>query len=72
MNAFRQDITARKREFLELIEKVESATGQRIEAECYKRPKPTDDADLARFFAWKGAKFVAAWYNSYGEYNEEI
>ena len=54
MNAFRQDITARKREFLELIEKVESATGQQIAAECYKRPKPTEDADLARFFAWKG------------------
>jgi uncharacterized protein (TIGR02453 family) len=54
MNAFRQDITARKREFLEMIEKVESATGQQVEAECYKRPKPTDDPDLARFFAWKG------------------
>ena len=54
MNAFRQDITARKREFLKLIEMVESATGQGIEAECYKRPKPTDDPDLARFFAWKG------------------
>ena len=54
MNAFRQDITSRKREFLEMIEKVESATGQTIAAECYKRPKPTDDADLLRFFAWKG------------------
>ena len=54
LNDFRQDITARKREFLEMIEKVETATGQRIEAECYKRPKPTDDPDLARFFAWKG------------------
>ena len=54
MNAFRQDITARKREFLELIEMVESATGQTVEAECYKRPKPTDDPDLARFYAWKG------------------
>ena len=54
MNDFRQDITARKREFLEMIEKVESATGQQVEAECYKRPKPTDDPDLVRFFAWKG------------------
>ena len=54
MNAFRQDITARKREFLEMIEKVEEATGQTVAAECYKRPKPTDDPDLLRFFAWKG------------------
>ena len=54
LNDFRQDITARKREFLAMIERVETATGQTIQAECYKRPKPTDDPDLTRFFAWKG------------------
>jgi hypothetical protein len=33
---------------------VESATGQSITADLYKRPKTTDNPDLARFFAWKG------------------
>ena len=54
LNDFRQDITARKREFLEMIEKVETATGQRIEAECYKRPKVAPLPELERFYAWKG------------------
>ena len=54
LNDFRQDITARKREFLELIASVEAAVGQPILAETYKRPKPTDDEELKRFFAWKG------------------
>jgi hypothetical protein len=54
LNDFRQDITARKREFLEMIASVEEAVGQPIVAETYKRPKPTDDEELKRFFAWKG------------------
>ena len=54
LNDFRQDITARKREFLEMIRSVEKAVGQPVTAETYKRPKPTDDEDLKRFFAWKG------------------
>ena len=29
-------------------------TGQSITADLYKRPKTTDNPDLARFFAWKG------------------
>ena len=54
MKDFRQDITVRKREFLEMIASVEEAVGQPVLAETYKRPKPTDDEDLERFFAWKG------------------
>ena len=38
----------------ELIRKTEEAVGQPVTAELYKRPKPTDNPDLERFFAWKG------------------
>ena len=54
MEDFRRHITAYPGEFLELIRKTEEAVGQPITAELYKRPKPTDDPDLQRFFAWKG------------------
>ena len=50
---FRRYISAKPAEFLALIEQVESATGQTIEAECYKRPRPCPDPRLERFFAWK-------------------
>ena len=52
--SFRQYIAAKPDDFLKMIAEVESATGQSITAEAYKRPKPTDNPDLARFFAWKG------------------
>ena len=51
---FRRRIAAKPEEFLEMIEKVESATGQKVLAECYKRPKPCDDPRLAPYFAWRG------------------
>ena len=54
MEDFRKHITAYPDEFLELIRSTEEAVGQPITAELYKRPKPTDNPDLAPFFAWKG------------------
>jgi uncharacterized protein (TIGR02453 family) len=52
--SFRQYIAAKPDDFLKMIAEVESATGQSITADLYKRPKTTDNPDLARFFAWKG------------------
>ena len=37
------------------MQATEAAAGVPITAELYKRPKPTDNPDLERFFAWKGA-----------------
>ena len=54
MEDFRRAISAKPDEFLAMIENVESATGMKIAAECYKRPKPCDNPDLAPYFAWKG------------------
>ena len=53
MADFRQEITNRPEEFLSLIRKAEADTGIPITAECYKRPKPTENPDLAPYFAWK-------------------
>jgi hypothetical protein len=55
MEAFRQHIAAFPDEFLKLIRDTEAATGIPITAECYKRPKPTDNPALEPYFAWKGA-----------------
>ena len=54
MEDFRKHITAYPDEFLELIRSTEEAVGQPITAELYKRPKVTDNPDLAPYFAWKG------------------
>ena len=54
MEAFRRDITARPHEFLKAVRAVEEAAGMTVTAQCYKRPKPTDNPDLAPYFAWKG------------------
>ena len=54
MADFRRDISEHSDAFLKLIRKTEKETGVQIQAECYKRPKPTDDPRLERFFAWKG------------------
>lgn len=54
MEAIRQDIVRDSKGFLKMIKKVEKDTGIPITAETYKRPKPTDDKALERFFAWKG------------------
>lgn len=53
MENFRRHITAYPDEFLNLIKTTEEAVGQKIYADCYKRPKQTDNPDLAPFFAWK-------------------
>ena len=54
MEDFRKHITAYPDEFLNLIRATEEAVGQPVTAELYKRPKPTDNPDLAPYFAWKG------------------
>ncbi len=51
---FRRQISAQPRPFLELIRATEEAVGQSITAQCYKRPKATDNPELQRFFAWRG------------------
>ena len=51
---FRRNISAKPDAFLKLISDTEAAVGQPILAECYKRPKPTDNPALAPYFAWKG------------------
>ena len=53
MKAFRRQITAQSRPFLEMIQQVEQAMGQSIQAACYKRPEACEDPALARFFSWK-------------------
>ena len=54
MESFRQSISAKPDEFLKLMENTEKAVGQPITADCYKRPKVTDNEALAPYFAWKG------------------
>jgi uncharacterized protein (TIGR02453 family) len=54
MEAFRRHIQAYPDEFLNLIRTTEEAVGMQITAQLYKRPKPTDNPDLASYFAWKG------------------
>ena len=54
MEDFRKYISAKPDEFLNMIQEVEEAVGQKITADCYKRPKPCDNPDLAPYFAWKG------------------
>ena len=54
MEDFRKYISAKPDEFLNMIQEVEDAVGQKITADCYKRPKPCDNPDLAPYFAWKG------------------
>ena len=54
MEAFRRHITAYPEEFLTLIRSTEEQTGTPIHADCYKRPKPTEDDRLLPYFAWRG------------------
>ena len=54
MKDFRDYITAKPDDFLELIRSTEEAVGMPITADLYKRPKPTDNPDLVPYFAWKG------------------
>ena len=54
MEAFRKYISAKPDEFLTMVREVEEAVGQKITADCYKRPKPCDNPDLVPYFAWRG------------------
>ena len=54
MEEFRKYISAKPDEFLTLIRETEASVGQKITADCYKRPKPCDNPDLAPYFAWRG------------------
>ncbi len=51
---FRRHITTYPREFLSLIQSTEAAVGMPVSAECYKRPKPTENPALEPYFSWKG------------------
>ena len=53
MKEFRRTIAAEPRKFLEMIDSVESATGQRIAAGEYKHPEKCENPELARFYLWK-------------------
>ena len=54
LEQMRKEWAAQPHQFLELIKGTEETTGVPITADLYKRPKPTDNPDLERFFAWKG------------------
>ena len=54
LEQMRKEWVAQPQQFLELIKGTEETTGVPITADLYKRPKPTDNPDLERFFAWKG------------------
>ena len=54
LEEFRRNISAKPDDFLKLISDTEAAAGQPVTAECYKRPKPTDNPALIPYFAWKG------------------
>ncbi len=54
MEEFRSYITAYPGEFLSLMRRTEKAVGMPVTAQCYKRPKPTDNPELAPYFAWRG------------------
>ena len=53
MEEFRREISRDPEPFLELIDRVEKATGVTVTAGEYKRPKPCEDPRLERFFRWK-------------------
>ena len=52
---FRKEISLHPKKFLKMIRSAEAATGIPITADCYKRPKPTDNEALAPYFAFKSA-----------------
>ena len=51
---FRRRIAAKPDEFLKMLEETESAVGQKVTADCYKRPKPCDNPDLVPYYSWRG------------------
>jgi len=55
MESFRSRISARPDEFLRLIGSTQRAVDTEITAQCYKRPKPTENKALEPYFAWRNA-----------------
>ena len=53
MKEFRKRIAAKPDDFLDMIESVESAVGQKIAARQYKRWEPCEDPRLERFYRWR-------------------
>lgn len=53
MENFRREISAHPREFLDLMEQTERQLGIPLTAQCYKRPKETENEALKPYFAWK-------------------
>ncbi len=53
MEAFRQELSANPRPFLELMETAEKEIGFPMQAECYKKPKDTANEALLPYFAWR-------------------
>ncbi len=49
----RRDMAERPREFLELIQQTEKATGLPITAETYKRPKEAPIPELTPYYGWR-------------------
>ena len=54
MAAIRQYAAEHTQEVTKLFAAVEKATGASIQAETYKRAKPTDIPELERLYSWKG------------------
>ena len=55
MEAVRKHMADNPKEFLQLIQSTEKATGLPVTAACYKRPKEAPDPALAPFYAWKNS-----------------
>ena len=53
MELFRKTVSADPDAFLSALEATERATGEKVTADCYKRPKPCENPDLLPFFSWK-------------------
>ncbi len=53
LEEFRKRIAAQPEPFLKLMASTETAVGQPVTAECYKRPKVPEDSRLAPYFAWR-------------------
>lgn len=53
MELFRRRIAAQPEAFLNVLGNTEKATGMKVSAAGYKRPKPTENPDLAPYFGWK-------------------
>lgn len=53
MADFRSRISARPDEFLTMLADTEAAVGMPVTAQCYKRPKETDNPALVPYISWK-------------------